>query len=205
MIRPHSVGLLLVVLSSPLGAIDRLDHDVQSWVQERRTPSLDRVARASTGIGRPAVVFGGLLAVAVFTGPAGPATARAALGASVATNIVVELLKRAVGRERPDGERRSSNSGFPSSHAANAAALAAVLAARWRRAAVLYWIPALMVAGSRVVLNRHFLTDALFGVAIGVGCAWLVLRYASWWVRPPASTPAPEPRIATSGDAARTL
>ena len=102
---------------------------------------------------------------------------RLAVAALAGTNLVVETLKRAIGRPRPDGERRRSNSSFPSSHAANAFALAWVLGARWRRGIPVFFALALLLAFSRMYLNRHFLSDVLVGALIGVICAWAA---ASW-------------------------
>lgn len=192
----YAVACLVVL--SPLAAMDQLDHQVQSEIQEARSAALDRFAHVATDAGKTEVVLGGLLAIAVFTGPAGPATARAALFALAPANLAVEGLKRAVGRARPDGERRRSNASFPSSHAANATALAAVLAARWRRAAVLWWIAALLVAMARVILNRHFMSDVLVGAVIGVASAWMVLRRVPLGTSEKTS----QPLDANRGDAA---
>ena len=133
--------------------------------------------RAASGYGRGAIVFAGLLAVALVTGPAGPATARVAIVALAPVNLVVEGLKWSVNRRRPDGEHRRSNSSFPSSHAANASAMALVLGRRWRRLAPGFWLLAAWIGFSRIYLNRHFLSDVLIGAAIGVGIGWLTLRW----------------------------
>jgi undecaprenyl-diphosphatase len=166
----------LLLVGSLLGPVLDLDARVQQMAQAARSPQYERVMRGATDIGRPAVLFGALLAIAVFTGPLGPATAREALYVLLPTNVVVEILKRAVNRARPDGEHKRSNASFPSSHAANAAALAAVLSARWGRGRWAFWLAALLVGWSRIYLNRHFLSDVLVGVAIGVLCAWLIGR-----------------------------
>ena len=160
-----------------LGPIDRLDHDVQRAVQGARRPELEQPMRTASGTRQGTVVFAGLLAVAIVTGPAGPATARAAIAVLLPVNATVEVLKFAVNRTRPDGERKRSNSSFPSSHAANATALAMVLGLRWRWIAPPLWLLAATVGFSRIYLNRHFLTDVLFGMAIGVGVGWLALRW----------------------------
>lgn len=121
--------------------------------------------------------MGGLLVVALATGGAGPATARAAVAVLAPVNLAVEGLKWSVNRRRPDGDPRRANSSFPSSHAANAAALALVLGSRWRRLAIGFGLLAALVGFSRIYLNRHFLSDVLAGAAIGVGLGWLTLRW----------------------------
>ena len=100
-----------------------------------------------------------------------------ALLALAPTNLVVETLKRTVNRTRPDGEHKRSNASFPSSHSANAFALAWVLARRWKRLAPLFWISASTVAISRLYLNRHYLSDVVVGALIGILSAWLVMRW----------------------------
>ena len=165
--------LLAVALVSPLESVDlALQHSIQS----SRTPWLEPVMRGATDLGKPATVLGALLGIAIFDAAAGPATARLALLALVPTNLVVEGLKRAVNRTRPDGEQKRSNSSFPSSHAANAAALAWVLARRWRRLAPALWALAVLVAASRMYLNRHYPSDVLAALAIGMACGWLAPR-----------------------------
>ena len=175
---PTAASLLtrLVLALALLGPIDQLDHEVQHAVQDARRPEYEKPMRMASGT-KGAVVFAGLLAVALVTGPTGPATARAAIAVLLPVNATVELTKLAANRERPDGERRRSNSSFPSSHAANAAAIALVLGMRWRWLAPPLWLLAATVAFSRVYLNRHFLSDVLFGMAIGVVLGWLTLRW----------------------------
>lgn len=165
---------LALTLLSP---VERLDEAVQHAVQGGRRPALEAPMRAASVTGGGSLVFAGLLAVALVTGPAGPATARVAIAALVPVNVVVEGLKWSVNRTRPDGAHRRANSSFPSSHAANAAALALVLGRRWRPLAPGFWLLAGLVGFSRLYLNRHFLSDVLIGVVIGVGLGWLTIRW----------------------------
>ena len=167
---------LLLVLAL-LGPIERLDETVQLEVQRSRQPVLERPMKALSGLGRSDLVLGTLLAIALLDGAAGVETARLAIVTLVPVNLIVEGLKRATGRTRPDGERKRSNSSFPSSHSANAVALAALFARRWRRLAPAFWIGAAGVACSRLYLNRHFLSDVVVGAAIGFACAWAVTQW----------------------------
>ena len=166
----------LFLVLALLAPVESLDGVVQRAVQSARRPGLEAPMHAATRIGRPVIVLGALLAVAIFDPAAGPATARLALAALVPTNLAVEALKWTVNRTRPDGERKRSNSSFPSSHAANAFALAWVLARRYRPAAPGLWAGAAVVAVSRIYLDRHYLSDVLIGAAIGVACAWVAAR-----------------------------
>ena len=166
---------LLVVLSL-LSSLERVDSRVQDGSQRLRGPTLEGPMRFLSGVGTPATVMGGLLAIALLDPSAGIATARLAVLTLIPANLVVEGLKVAIDRRRPDGEHKRSNASFPSSHAANAFALAAVLSRRWWRGAAVWWALAILVSASRIYLNRHFLSDVVAGGAIGLCCAWLAAR-----------------------------
>ena len=167
---------LLVALSiwSP---IQHADEAVQEVVQRLRTPVLQEPMQAISDFARRDIVLAALLGMAVWGGPQGIAAAKLAVVSSIAANLVVEGVKRTVQRTRPDGERNPSNSSFPSSHAANAFLLAAVLAPRRKRLAPVFWAFAVLVAFSRLYLNRHYLSDVVVGAAIGLLCVWPVARW----------------------------
>ena len=119
--------------------------------------------------------------LALVSGTAGRAVALDAAVALIPVNITVEGLKWTVGRVRPDGEAHRKNSAFPSSHAANAFAVATVIICRWRRTALPFGLFAVAVAFSRMYLDRHWLSDVTGAALIGVGGAllgvWLVQRW----------------------------
>jgi membrane-associated phospholipid phosphatase len=165
---------LLFVLAWPGQAIDDA---ARAWVQAHRTPWLEAPMRFASDRARVVMFAGG--AVALIAGPPGRAFVLEAVVALLPVNVAVEGLKWSVNRTRPDGEHRRSNSSFPSSHAANAFTLAAVITRRWRRAAIPAWLAASFVAMSRIYLDRHWLSDVAFALALGVGGAWL----AAWWMR----------------------
>ena len=168
--------LRVALVLSLLDPVVAIDVGLRDFVQARRTPAFDVVMQSATDLGRRDIAAATLLGVAIFTGPAGPATARCALAALVGSNLVVEGLKRLVGRVRPDGDAHRSNSSFPSGHAASAIALAMVFSARWRGGTWFFVLLAALVSWSRIYLNRHFLTDVLASVVIGVGFGVLALR-----------------------------
>ena len=168
-------ALALAVL---LNGVGTLDLDVRDALQRARNPTLEPVMRTATDVTQPRNVFAFLVAVGVFGGPVGPVVVREALVALIPTNLAVEGLKRAVDRTRPDGSRDPRNASFPSSHAANAAALAVLVMRRWPRAGWIAWPLAALVAFSRMWLDRHYLTDVLAGAAIGLGIAWWVTHWA---------------------------
>jgi membrane-associated phospholipid phosphatase len=170
------VLLFALVLLNP---IERLDWAVARSVQGARRPGLEAPMRTTSSVARPALVLGGLAAVLAvdLAGGAGWSTIRLAVVSLAGTNLLVESLKRIVNRQRPDGEHKRSNASFPSSHAANAFALAWVLRARWRRAGLPFYGLALLVAFSRLYLNRHFLSDVVAGALIAVAVSWLASRW----------------------------
>ncbi len=169
---------LTLAAAAFLAPAESLDWQAQRAVQSARRPGLEGTMRMATGIGKPVLVCGALVVVALVDRAAGLETLRTAALALVPTNLVVEGLKRATDRARPDGEHRRSNASFPSSHAANAFALAWVLARRWPRSAAGLFAFAALVAFSRIYLNRHFTSDVLVGLAIGLLFGWLATRWA---------------------------
>ena len=169
------IRILLLVVAL-LGPLEQLDLAAQRAVQDARRPELQKPARFLSDIGKSRVVGGLLLAICLIEGAPGVAVARLTLVTLIPVNLAVEGLKRLTYRARPDGEHKRSNASFPSSHAANAFAIAAVLARHWRRAAPALWALAALIAASRVYLNRHFTSDVLVGAAIGILCAWAVYR-----------------------------
>jgi membrane-associated phospholipid phosphatase len=96
------------------------------------------------------------------------------LRAQLLSQGLVQATKHAARRDRPTGECCS----FPSGHAASAFAAAAVIERHLGYR--LSW-PALAgasyVAASRLVDNRHFLSDVMFGAAIGTASGWTVVGH----------------------------
>lgn len=94
--------------------------------------------------------------------------------ASLASTVIVHLLKWVLGRERPAEIMLSIESGsFPSGHVANAATLATLLAIIvWR-----WWVVAAgavyvaLMALSRTYLGAHWLSDTVGGLLLGAGVA----------------------------------
>ena len=96
------------------------------------------------------------------------------------TNLLVELLKRLLGRARPDllftehfyGFTFFSSSNafysFPSGHACTIGAICGAFACFYPR----YWAQLLaaciILAFSRVMVNAHFLSDVIAGIPIGL-------------------------------------
>ena len=92
--------------------------------------------------------------------------------AQILSEAFVHAIKPAVGRERPNGECCS----FPSGHSSSAYAAAAVLERHFGyRASLPALAAATYVATSRLVDNRHWLSDVMFGAGLGTAAGWTVV------------------------------
>lgn len=91
------------------------------------------------------------------------------------TELVTQSLKYTVRRERPDGSGANS---FPSGHAAATMAFATTLERHfgWRLYLPAY-AAASYVAMSRLHDNRHYVSDVVFGSAVGIISARAVTRH----------------------------
>jgi len=94
------------------------------------------------------------------------------LRAQIVSGVLVQGIKVTVRRDRPTGECCA----FPSGHSAATFATAAVLERHLGyRAAIPTMAIATYVATSRLHDNRHFLSDVLFGAAVGTATGWTVV------------------------------
>jgi membrane-associated phospholipid phosphatase len=94
--------------------------------------------------------------------------------ALIVSEAVVQTLKVATGRERPDG----TNGSFPSGHAADTFAFATALERHlgWKGAVPAY-IFSTYVAVSRLPAHRHWLSDVAFGSSVGIIAGRTVTRH----------------------------
>jgi hypothetical protein len=102
------------------------------------------------------------------------------LQAQILTEIIVEPLKFATQRLRPDG---SDHQSFPSGHAAITFATATVIERHlgWRKAWLAYAI-ATYVSASRLHDNVHYPSDVIMGAAIGAIAGRTVVHHqADYW------------------------
>ncbi len=178
-------GLLLAsLLVSPIVSIDQA---VRSRVQASRTEAMEGPMQTITHGSRKLLIAAAV--VGLLAGPVGRAVVLEAVVALIPVNLAVEGLKWTVGRTRPDGDAKRKNSSFPSSHAANAWAAAAVLSRRWRRAWPIFAALAALVSFSRMFLDRHWLSDVSAGALLGVGLALLAVQFLRRAKPAKASTP----------------
>lgn len=109
-----------------------------------------------------------------------------ALAIFLSLTLVEFGLKNIVRRERPElvlpevivvGEMMDSFS-FPSGHAAVAFAGAVVLAAHHKKWQWYYFILAALISFSRIYLGRHFPSDVLAGILLGLLIGFFSLKWS---------------------------
>lgn len=99
------------------------------------------------------------------------------LAASVASALLVQLLKGIFSRARPEDMLVLSDHGsFPSGHTANAATMAAVAVLLFPRLWVFLvasaWV--LFMALGRTLAHAHWMTDTVGGTLVGIGAALVI-------------------------------
>jgi undecaprenyl-diphosphatase len=105
----------------------------------------------------------------------------------IGVTIVATIIKRTLGRARPRSEHAGKFLGpswkhanyresFPSSHSATAVAYATVLASAYPEAALTFWGLALVCAGLRYLMDAHWPSDVLGGIALGYAAGMIAWR-----------------------------
>lgn len=177
-------GLTSLVLSSTA-----LDGQIREESQENRTRDLNTLTQNIQRLGAEGswVVLGVFGAYGEFAGDRrAKAVALDGVTASIiASGLVTPTLKWAVGRTRPNASDRvfdihpfRGNYSFPSGHATQAFAIAAVVAAHYDR----WWVQGLsyglagLVAYSRIEQNAHYASDVVGGAVIGTVIGRAIVR-----------------------------
>jgi len=110
------------------------------------------------------------------------------LQAQIMAEVLFQPIKVATQRLRPDG---SDHLSFPSGHASITFATATVIERHlgWRKSLLAYGI-ASYVAASRLHDNRHYLSDDVYGAAVGSVAGRTVVHHASdYWAVAPVRVP----------------
>jgi len=111
-----------------------------------------------------------------------------------AASVITMLIKRSLGRVRPGRENAGKFLGpslkhanyresFPSSHSACAVALSVLLSILYPAAAPTFWGLAIACATLRYILDAHWPSDVLGGIALGYACAhgaWTICQRYGW-------------------------
>ena len=176
-IKPLVIG----GVGTGIGAL--FDDDVAAWIADP-----DHSFGNSLEDGAQPAVIGGVVFVLFASGRAvdGPryrAMTYDWMHAFLINAAYTVLLKEVVRRERPDGE---DNLSFPSAHASNAFALAAVAERHYGwKAGVPAYALASAVAVSRLQRNKHYLSDAMAGATLGYIVGRTVVRVNGQPLDPP--------------------
>jgi undecaprenyl-diphosphatase len=112
--------------------------------------------------------------------------ALAILIGNLAISLTATVIKRLLGRVRPGRPNagrflgptlRHANfrESFPSSHSACAVALSVMLICLYPAAAAVFWGLALICAALRYLLDAHWPSDVLGGMALGYGLAYAAI------------------------------
>ncbi|MCC5828341.1 MAG: phosphatase PAP2 family protein [Phycisphaeraceae bacterium] len=185
------IGVVLAFL-----AVLLVDHPLLPWIRGEefgRSPLWQRI----THIGRSDwfLIASGVAAIIFFfLRVQKPALSMLfAFAAVAATGIAVNVFKVMIGRARPAiaGDEMPwaaapfSFSGYayasmPSGHACTSGAIAASLVVLLPRFRHLWWLLAVPVACSRVVVGVHYVSDVILGFALGVAGTRLLEHY---WLR----------------------
>lgn len=159
-----------VILGAASGvgfALQRQDLRVTQQVSE--SLPLDTLFEPGEVLGGGAAQVGAAFATyaigRVVTSPRTAAIGADLVRAQILNTVLTQGIKLSVGRTRPDGSRFS----FPSGHTSSSFATAAVLQRHfgWRAGAPAYGLAA-FIAGSRLQENKHYLSDVVFGAAVGI-------------------------------------
>ncbi|MGH7806529.1 MAG: phosphatase PAP2 family protein [Thermodesulfobacteriota bacterium] len=95
-------------------------------------------------------------------------TTEALIESEIITAVMTEGLKVSVGRKRPNGDNNRFSSSFPSGHVSASFALATTFDSMYGyKIGIPLYIFSSFVGLSRISDNKHFLSDVLFGAALG--------------------------------------
>jgi undecaprenyl-diphosphatase len=185
-----AIGALAVLGAGVLGLWAVRSHPAidEQWLHLAiglRGPGWDQFALGLNYLGGGVIgVFGvPILGTALLAWRVGRWPAAFFLAASAASALVVQVLKAAFDRARPEQILVATDEGsFPSGHTANAATMAGA-------------VYTLLMALSRTYLGAHWLTDTLGGLLVGAGVAVLCWAAFASRLRDPERSP-DQPRTA---------
>lgn len=160
-----------------------LDEPLHTFARTHQTPTLTTIFSIGEFYGNP--ICAGLIGGGLYLGGLSGSdvsmrlTGRAVLESVLYASLLTQVLKISVGRSRPYQDKgahdfngfswTNSQWSFPSGHTTIAFAMSASLSTRLKRpaATIGLFALALLTTGHRIYDNQHWLSDTLFGAAIG--------------------------------------
>ncbi|MDR6200654.1 membrane-associated phospholipid phosphatase [Microbacterium sp. SORGH_AS428] len=168
-----AIGVWIVLSGDAPFAIDTTWNDLLAAIASPFLTQLSLFLNVAGGtlVGSLVVPVVGVTILMLARRPWSAATLVIAIAASA---LVVQILKNVFARGRPADMTVLSDFGsYPSGHVANAATVATMLVVLlprvWTIVVAAAWV--LLMAFSRTYLHAHWLTDAIGGIAVGVGVA----------------------------------
>ena len=165
--RLERLDALDVRVSEALIVKPRADGSPRPWLVVLRRFS----EAGSYGIGW--VVLFGVVGVAVDGIPAGVVGAACVVGMLCLNTIVKRIIRRPRPEKRAIDHKPGSYS-MPSAHTSMAMVGAATMSVIVPDLTVLWWMIAISLAVSRVLLGMHYLADVLAGAVLGLACGLLI-------------------------------
>lgn len=158
------------------------DIAVARAVERHATPSREGLVRVLTWLADERVLYAARLMIWLGSRRGGRWQRRQAdhvILSAVLASIIPHLLKHGVNQERPDREVRPPRHGipksgraqdaFPSGHAMHIGAVASAVTWVKPKAGPWIWSAGLLLAGTRIFLLAHWLSDVAAGLLAGVG------------------------------------
>jgi membrane-associated phospholipid phosphatase len=206
---------VLALLVRRVASIQHVDNSVAAWGYDHRSAASTSALRLITDLGSIRIVVGlalVLVLVDLFR-HRNRWSFLFLLVVLVGMEVAMLGVKALVGRLRPTLTPEAATLGpsFPSGHSATAAAFYAAaaliigraLSGRWRHLAIAVAVAlAVAVAGSRVLLDLHWLSDVVGGLALG--WAWFALCavvFGGRLLRPTAAAEVATDQTATTSPA----
>ena len=189
MVSPSTAVILGVGGVAALVVHASNDQKLYDWVQKRDPKS--QTSDVANFVGGEIVQGGGSIIV-WGVGRAMQKTGTETLGADLIrahalNGVLTQAIKVTVQRTRPSG----SNSSFPSGHTSSSITTAAVIQQHYGFAwALPFYGLGGAVAFARIRTNHHWLSDTVFGAALGIASGRASTRYhATNWNVAPVKTP----------------
>ena len=181
----HEPLLVTAALTAPAFA---WDDEGKKYFAQHPHPDFGKLGSKLGGtIAVAGLTIGGFSAGRMSSGDRPRASTYDLSQAIIVNQVWTQALKLIISRERPDASNQVS---FPSGHASNAFAAAAVIVRHYPRLAVPGFGLATFISVSRMAANKHHFSDIVAGAGFGYGVGRLVTRRNSRAPDAPA-TPAP--------------